>query len=142
MSSRRCLPAAWMRRRNDALGVLVRGFLLEHLAVADDGVQRRAELVGHVRQELRLVAAGRLELRVQAAELVVHAVHVRRQVAELVPVHDVDVPGEVARGDRGEVGVDLLDRPDHRPREDEPQHQGEDERREGHTEEEVPRAEV
>ena len=29
--------------------------LLEHLGVADDGVERRAQLVGHVGQELRLV---------------------------------------------------------------------------------------
>ena len=33
------------------------GLFLEHLAVADDGVQRRAQLVGHVGQELGLVAA-------------------------------------------------------------------------------------
>ena len=34
------------------------GFFLEQLAVADDRVQRRAQLVRHVGQELRLVPAG------------------------------------------------------------------------------------
>ena len=47
----------------------VLGFLLEHLAVADDGVERRAQLVGHVGQELRLVAAHRLQLAEEARVL-------------------------------------------------------------------------
>src|SRR5688500_1874430 len=33
---------------------------LQHLAVSDDGVQRRAQLVTHVRQELALRTIGRL----------------------------------------------------------------------------------
>ena len=37
-------------------------FLGEQLAVADDGVQRRPQFVGHAGQELGLVAGGDLEL--------------------------------------------------------------------------------
>ena len=43
--------------RDERLLAEVLGLLLEHLGVADDGVQRRPQLVGHVRQELRLVLA-------------------------------------------------------------------------------------
>ena len=71
--------------------------LAQHLREADDRVQRRAQLVRHVRQELRLVLAGGLELPVEALELVVHPVDVGRQRAELVAVRDVDVPREVRR---------------------------------------------
>src|SRR5438270_1751626 len=55
---------------------LARELLLQELREADDRVQRRAQLVGHVREELRLVPAHRLQLLVQPAELVVHAVEV------------------------------------------------------------------
>ena len=54
---------------DEALGVLVLGLLLEHLAVADDGVERRPELVGHVGEELRLVTARDLELPALRLEL-------------------------------------------------------------------------
>ena len=65
ISSSRCLPA-----RVDLLQVGATkpscsrslGLLLQHLAVADDGVQRRAQLVAHVGEELRLVLARDLEL--------------------------------------------------------------------------------
>src|SRR5437899_4238334 len=53
----------------ELLGAEVGGVLLEHLAVADDGVERRAQLVGHVRQELRLVAVGGLELAALVPDL-------------------------------------------------------------------------
>ena len=69
---------------------------------------------------------GRLERLVETVELVVHPVHVRRQRPELVAVRDVHAPGEVTGGDRGQTGVDLLDRADHRPREDEPEEQPQD----------------
>ena len=36
----------------------------DHFGKAQDPVQRGAQLVGHIRQELRLVAAGRFELLV------------------------------------------------------------------------------
>ncbi len=114
----------------------------QHLREADDRVQRRPQLVRHVGQELRLVLAGRLELPVEALELVVHPVHVRRQRAELVAVRDVHVPREVARRDRGQPGVDPLDRADHRPREDEPQQQREDDRPRRDADEQVARARV
>ena len=43
------------------------GLLLQQLAVADDGVERRAQLVGHVGEELGLVLAGDFELAALAA---------------------------------------------------------------------------
>ena len=113
--------------------------LAQHLREADDRVQRRPQLVRHVGEEVRLVLAGRLELPVEAPELVVHLVHVRRQRTELVAVRDVHVPREVARGDCSQPGVDALDRPDHRPREDEPQQQREDDRSRRHSDEQIAR---
>ena len=95
--------------------------LAQHLREADDRVERRPQLVRHVGEEVRLVLARGLQLPVEAPELVVHPVHVRRQRTELVPVRDVHVAREVARRDRGQPGVDALDRADHRPREDEPE---------------------
>ena len=86
--------------------------------------------------------AGRLELLVQTVQLVVHPVHVGRERAELVAIVHVDVAGEIARRDRGQPRVDALDRPDHGPREDEPEQQGEDHRRHGDTDEQVALARV
>ena len=53
----------------ELLGAEVGGVLLEHLAVADDGVERRAQLVRHVGQELGLVAVGDLELAALVPDL-------------------------------------------------------------------------
>ena len=89
-----------------------------------------------------LCSAGGLELSVEALELVVHPVDVGRQRAELVAVRDVDMTREVPGGDRGEPGVDPLDRPDQRPREHEPEQQREDDRPDGGGDEEVSRARV
>ena len=71
ISPSRCLPAAltFWRSGMQRLLVEVLGLLLEHLGVADDGVQRRPQLVGHVRQELRLVLAAPRKLRVRLLEL-------------------------------------------------------------------------
>jgi len=55
--------------RDQRLLVEVRGLLLEHLGVADDGVRGRAQLVGHVRQELRLVLAGFAKLAIRLLEI-------------------------------------------------------------------------
>ena len=52
--------------RQEGVCVEVLGLLLEHLGVADDGVQRRPQLVAHVRQELRLVLAGLGKLAVRS----------------------------------------------------------------------------
>ena len=73
--------------------------LPQHLREADDRVQRGAQLVRHARQELALVPARRLELPVQPVQLVVHAVDVRRERAELVAVRNIEPAGEIALGD-------------------------------------------
>ena len=90
-------------RREDVLEVLLL-FLVDlpehpfaqHLREADDRVERRSQLVRHVREELALVPAGALELAIDAAKLVVHSIDVLAQAAELVAVGNVDAPGEVA----------------------------------------------
>ena len=53
ISASRCLPAAWIFCRSGMKALMpeVLGLLLEHLAVADDGVQRRAQFVAHVGEE-------------------------------------------------------------------------------------------
>ena len=88
----------------------------QHLGEADDRVERRPELVGHVRQELRLVPARRLELGVETPQLVVHPVDVGAQRSELVSVIDFDVSEKVSGCDRGNASVDPLEGPDQRPR--------------------------
>ena len=93
---------------------------LQHLREADDRVQRRPQLVRHVREELALVAARRLELAVQPPQLVVHPVHVRRERAELVAVRHVEAAREVPGGDLRQPRLRPLDRVDQRPREDKP----------------------
>ena len=62
MSDCRCLPAEWIfcRSGNGVVLVQVDCLLLQHLAVADDGVQRRSQLVAHVGEELALGTIGRL----------------------------------------------------------------------------------
>jgi hypothetical protein len=55
---------------------------------------------------------------------------------------NVDVPGEVARGDLGQPRVDQPDGPDQRPGEDKPQEQREDDRPCCDADNEVPRARV
>jgi hypothetical protein len=65
--------------------------LLEHLAVADDGVQGRAQLVAHVGQELALGLVGRLGLAARALRL----------GQESGVLH--------GRGQRGDVALDRLD---------------------------------
>jgi hypothetical protein len=70
-------------RREDVVEILVllgvglaEQPLPQHLREADDRVQRRPQLVRHVREELGLVPARRLQLAVEAAQLVVRPVHV------------------------------------------------------------------
>ena len=46
----------------------LRGFLLEHLAVADDGIERRAQLVRHAGEEAGLLPSGLGERDVRVLE--------------------------------------------------------------------------
>ena len=64
MRPRRCWPLFRARSRlsADRLGHLAEGLVQDQLRVAEDGVQRRPQLVAHVGQELRLVLAGDREL--------------------------------------------------------------------------------
>ena len=56
----------------EGLGVLIQrlGILPQRLGNADDGVERRAQLVSHVGEELRLVLAGDFELLALVLDLV------------------------------------------------------------------------
>jgi hypothetical protein len=62
--------------------------LVEHLAVADDRIQRRSKLMAHAGEEGRFVLARHLELPVEIAELLRGAVHVGGERAELVAIAD------------------------------------------------------
>ena len=64
MRPSRCFPARvdLLQVRQERVLAQVLHLLLEHLGVADDGVQRRPQLVGHVGQELGLVPAGNFQL--------------------------------------------------------------------------------
>ena len=97
--------------------------LVQDLGEADDRVQRRPQLVRHIRQELALMPADRLEIVVQASQLVVHTVHVGCERAELVPVRYVEVTRKVALGDTGEPCFGVLNRANERPRENQAEHE-------------------
>ena len=77
ISARRCRPApAIFSRSGHEFVVLVERLLDQHFAVADDGVERRPQLVAHGGEEPALglvggfgVALGRLELHLAVLEL-------------------------------------------------------------------------
>ena len=81
----------------------------------------------------------RLELGVDAPQLIVHPIDVGAQSAELVSIVDFHVAREVARRDGRQPVVDPLDRPDQRPRKDEPEEEGEHEGASRDTDEQSPR---
>ena len=122
-----------------ALVQLAEHLLAQHLAEADDRVQRRAQLVRHVRQELRLVLARELELALHALQLVARAVHLRGEAADLVPVRDLEAAGEVAGADLVEPVLGAAERPHHRPREEQPEREREHEAGGPHADQEVAR---
>ena len=70
--SSRCFPADWIRCRSgtELWVAAVVGFLLQELAVENDAVQRRAELVAHAGQELALGARRRLGLPLRDPQLI------------------------------------------------------------------------
>ena len=80
------------------LPLVLRG-LVQHLAVADDRVQRRPQLVAHAGEEGRFVLARHFELLVEIAELLRRPVDVGRQRAQFVAIADRHALGEVAGRD-------------------------------------------
>ena len=93
------------------LVLILRG-LVEHLAIADDRVERGSQLVAHARQKRRFVLARQFELLVEITELLRGPVDVGGQRSELVAIGDVDSLGEVTGSDLAEARVDLADRSD------------------------------
>ena len=71
ISESRWWPEAWMSRMYSAcFGVkLAEQAVLQHFGEADDRVERRAQLVRHVGQELGLVLARGLQLAIRLSEL-------------------------------------------------------------------------
>ena len=59
-----------LERLELVLALEIAGVLQQHLGDADDGVERRAQLVAHAGEELRLVLAGDLELLALLLDLV------------------------------------------------------------------------
>src|ERR1700758_2682877 len=107
---------------------LVLSGLMEHLAVADDCIQRRPKLMAHAGEEGRFVLARHLEVPVEVAELLRGAGHVGCERAELVTIADRNALSEVAGSDLVQPRVDLADRPDQRqrdrPAQDQREHNG------------------
>ena len=116
--------------------------LAQHLGEADDGVERGAELVRHVGEELRLglarpgqlvvehleLMAGPPLLVVELTQLLAHVVHPSREGAELVAVHHVDARAEVPLGDAAEKPLGLPHGKDEGPGDDEAQDKGKEDR--------------
>ena len=88
------------------------------------------------------MAADRLELVVEAPQLIVHPVHVGRQRAQLVTVVHDEAPGEVAFRDLREPLLGALDGADERRRQDEPEQRRQQDARGAHADEQVPRGGV
>ena len=61
-----------LRQRREGSGRFreIGDVFLENFAVADDGIERRAQLVAHIGEELRLVLAGDLELAALVVDFV------------------------------------------------------------------------
>jgi hypothetical protein len=68
----------------------------DELGVAENGIERRAQLVAHIGEKLRLVLAGQFQLLIKRAQLLAHPVDIGRQDAQLIAVGDVNAPRECA----------------------------------------------
>ena len=100
---------------HELVEALVLGHFLQHLAIADHGIERRAQLVTHIGKEGRFVLTRRFELRVQLPELLAGTVDIGGECAKLVPVGNVHPAGELAGRDLPEPRVHPLHGPDERP---------------------------
>ncbi len=97
---------------HELVETFVLGHFLQHLAVADHGIKRGAQLVAHIGEEGRFVLARRFQLLIQRAQLLAGAVDVGGERAELVVIGDGNALGEIALGDAAEPGIDFADRSD------------------------------
>src|SRR5207302_1319903 len=79
---------------------------------------RRPQLGRHRGQGVRLVPARALQFLIQELQLVAQPVHVRGQRTDLVPVRHLQLPREVAGGDRGQPPLRLLQRDEERVRQE------------------------
>ena len=79
-----------------------------HLGQPDDGVERRAQLVAHAGEELRLVLASRFNLLIEPPQFLAHPIDVSRQRTQLVAIDDMDALREIAGRNLVEPGFDLL----------------------------------
>ena len=100
-----------------------------HLDKAEDRIHRRAQLVRHIGEEIRLCFAGLLELLVQPlqflrrlmlalvkpVQLLAHVVHMRRQGTELVAIWYVDRRRKVSFRHLAQEAMGFLDGQDKGP---------------------------
>ena len=114
--------------------------LVQHFGEADDRVQRCPQLVRHVGEKLRLVLARELQLAVDPLQLVAHPVHPLREGADLVPVRDVETPGELSGGDLVEALLRAAKRRHHRPRQQQRERERKHKAAAADTDQEVARA--
>ena len=87
----------------------------QEFAEAEDRIERRAQLMAHVRQELRLVPAGVLKAPVKLLQPLARRVDVLRERAKFVAVHHSDLLRKVTGCNTIEPLVDFLHRLDDRP---------------------------
>ena len=115
-------PANLAQVRQIVLFPIVLGHLLQHLAVSDDGVERSAQLMAHIRHESALGAVGllgqflgpfhfkvaflqlfgpqadlALHVLVELPQVVRHGLDGGEQLAGLIAAGDLELGGEVAR---------------------------------------------
>ena len=96
-----------------------------HLGQPKYGVERSAQLVAHIGEELRLVLASRFNLLIETPQFLAHPIDVGRQRTQLVAIDDMDALGEIAGRNLVEPGFNFLDGTDQRPRDRIAEDQGE-----------------
>ena len=92
-----CSPRVWMLRHPALLLLGQAGRRLQHLAEAEDAVERRAQLVAHGGQEVALEAVGLVQGQVGLGQLVHLAVEVGVHLAQAV-LHADEVAQHAVEG--------------------------------------------
>src|SRR5262249_19726395 len=86
--------------------------LPQHLAHPDDGIERRAQFVAHIGQELRLVLARQFKLLIETPKFLTHSLDLCGQRTQFITVDDTNAWREVTGRDLAELCFDLLDWPE------------------------------
>ena len=91
------------------------GFAPNQASITDDSVERRAQLMGHAGEEIRLVAIGGVELLIKLS----NSSFIRLRLAARVPsssrFRTLNMLGKVTCGDLLKPQIDFFNRADNRP---------------------------